>query len=163
MLKQLIEKILSQTDVAEIENEMGEYMIDLESRTHKIRREFTHQDGTRKDATQTESAAGSENICEENNNNTSSRHNVRSEISFPTISSSSSLLRLPKLTLPTFSGNILDWPTFWDSFESSFHLNSGLPDIQMFSYLKSLTQNAAARTIVGFPLTNANYAKAVEL
>ena len=52
---------------------------------------------------------------------------------------------------------------FLDSFESSIHLNSALPGIQKYSYLKSLTQDAAARAIDGFPLTNANYVKAVEL
>ena len=104
------------------------------------------------------------NIHEDNNNNTSSQHSVRSEVSFPTsITYSASQLRLPKLTFPTISGRILEWPTFWDSFESSSHLNSALPDIQKFSYLKSLTQDAAARAIDGFPLTSTNYVKAVEL
>ncbi|MCG8033931.1 MAG: DUF1759 domain-containing protein, partial [Candidatus Thiodiazotropha taylori] len=95
-------------------------------------------------------------------NNTASQHSISSEVSYPTVSSASQL-RLPKLTLPSFSGSILEWPTFWDSFESSIHLNSALPDIQKFSYLKSLTQDAAARAIDGFPLTNANYTKAIEL
>ena len=167
LLKQINEKLLSQTDVADIENEIvdtEEYMIDLESRVRKTRREFMRQDGTRSDATPTDSAAGMANIRENNNNNISSQPSVRSEVSFPTfITSSASKLRLPKLTFPTFSRKTLEWTTFWDSFESNIHLNSALPDIQKFSYLKSLTQYAAARVIDGFPLTTANYVKAVEL
>ena len=80
LLKQLKEMILSQTDVADIENEIvdtEEYMIDLESMVRKARREFMRQDGTRSDATPTDSAAGMAHIREDNNNNTSSQHSVR--------------------------------------------------------------------------------------
>ena len=37
--------------------------------------------------------------------------------------------RLPKLSLPTFSGNPLNWPTFWDSFEAAVHKNPHLTGI----------------------------------
>ena len=32
-----------------------------------------------------------------------------------------SSIRLPKLQLPNFDGNILRWPEFWDIYESSVH------------------------------------------
>ena len=54
-----------------------------------------------------------------------------------TSSSPSQYHRLPKLSLPTFNGDILQWQTFWDSFESTIHLNVNLTDVQKFSYLKS--------------------------
>ena len=38
-----------------------------------------------------------------------------------------------------------------------------LTDVQKFSYLRSLLESDAVRTIDGFPLTNANYARAVDL
>ena len=89
-----------------------------------------------------------DSIRAKNNNNTSSQHSVRSEVNFPTtISSFASQIRLSKLTLPTFGGNILELPTFWDSFESSIHLNSALPDIQKFPYLKSLIQDRGYSSI----------------
>ena len=78
-------------------------------------------------------------------------------------SQSSQFHKLPKLSLPIFTGNILEWQTFWDSFESSVHHNDSLSDIQMFSYLRSLLQGDAARVIEGFPLTHTNYIQAVEL
>jgi len=34
--------------------------------------------------------------------------------------------RLPKLSLPMFSGNSLEWLTFWDSFQAAIHLNPSL-------------------------------------
>ena len=78
-------------------------------------------------------------------------------------SQSSQFHKLPKLSLPIFTGNILEWQTFWDSFESSVHHNDSLSDIQRFSYLRSLLQGDAVRVIEGFPLTHTNYIQAVEL
>ena len=78
-------------------------------------------------------------------------------------SQSSQFHKLPKLSLPIFTGNILEWQTFWDSIESSVHHNDFLSDIQRFSYLRSLLQGDAARVIEGFPLTHTNYIQAVEL
>lgn len=49
----------------------------------------------------------------------------------PTISNSSySMSRLPKLALPTFDGNPLNWQTFWDSFRTAVHDNPHLSNIQ---------------------------------
>ena len=78
-------------------------------------------------------------------------------------SQSSQFHKLPKLSLPIFTGNILEWQTFWDSFESSLHHNDSLSDIQRFSYLRSLLQGDAARVIEGFSLTHTNYIQDVEL
>ena len=53
--------------------------------------------------------------------------------------------------------------TFWDSFRSVVHENSGLHAIDKFNYLKSLLNGSAATTIAGLPLTSANYDAAIEL
>ena len=71
--------------------------------------------------------------------------------------------RLPKLTLPTFSGNPLAWLTFWDSFQAAIHLNPNLSGVQKFNYLKAQLQGNAARTIDGIPLCDQNYLHAVTL
>ena len=71
--------------------------------------------------------------------------------------------RLPKLDLPHFDGDVLQWSTFWDSYESTIHLNHTLTAVQKFSYLKAQLQGSAAQTIAGFALTNANYDTAVSL
>ena len=76
---------------------------------------------------------------------------------------SANYYRLPKLTLPTFNGDVQTWQTFWDSFESTVHQNINLTDVQRFSYLKSQLEETAARTIDGFALTHTNYARAVDL
>lgn len=71
--------------------------------------------------------------------------------------------RLPKLSLPTFSGNPLMWQTFWDSFEAAVHLNPNLTGVEKFNYLRAQLEGEAARTVGGFPLTNANYDQSVSL
>ena len=71
--------------------------------------------------------------------------------------------RLPKLTLPMFSGDPLTWQTFWDSFYVSIHVNRSLSGIQKFTYLKAQLEGDAARAIAGLPLTDANYAHSIAL
>ena len=71
--------------------------------------------------------------------------------------------RLPKLDLPHFDGDVLNWSTFWDSFESSIHYNTTLTPIQKFSYLKAQLVGIAAQTVTGFALTHANYETAIAL
>ena len=71
--------------------------------------------------------------------------------------------RLPKLTLPTFSGNPLHWLTFWDSFQAAIHLNPNLSAVQKFNYLKAQVDGDAAKTIEGFPLSDQNYLHAVTI
>ena len=61
--------------------------------------------------------------------------------------------KLPKLEMPKFSGDILQWDTFWQLFEVNIHLQPGLPDSTKFSYLRCLLQDGAADVIKGLPLT----------
>ena len=43
--------------------------------------------------------------------------------------------QLPKLSLPTFSGDPLQWQMFWDSFDAAVHSNVSLSGVQKFNYL----------------------------
>ena len=80
-----------------------------------------------------------------------------------TTSSHNHSSRLPKLNLPTFSGNPLHWFTFWDSFEAAVHSNTSLGGVQKFTYLKAQLMGDASRAVTGFPLTNSNYEQAITL
>ena len=71
--------------------------------------------------------------------------------------------RLPKLELPTFSGDPLTWQSFWDSFDAAVNSNPTLSPIHKFNYLKAQLQGDAARTISGLPLTELNYAQSITL
>lgn len=72
-------------------------------------------------------------------------------------------IRLPKIDLPTFSGNYDDWYTFYDTFEKLIHLNNKLSEIQKFHYLRSSLREKAADIIKSFDITSANYAEAYSL
>ena len=71
--------------------------------------------------------------------------------------------RLPKLSLPNFSGNPLAWQSFRDSFDAAVHNNPSLDGIQKFNYLRAQLEGDAARVIAGLPLTSANYDNAMTL
>ena len=78
-------------------------------------------------------------------------------------SNSGATTRLPKLTIPVFSGDPLQWQSFWDCFEAAVHNNSSLSDVQKLSYLRAQLQHDAARVVAGFPLTGVNYEHSVTL
>ena len=48
--------------------------------------------------------------------------------------------RLPKLTLPIYTGDPLSWQTFWDSFSAVVDTSPTLGAIQKFSYLRAQLQ-----------------------
>ncbi|XP_063416451.1 uncharacterized protein LOC134698089 [Mytilus trossulus] len=80
-----------------------------------------------------------------------------------TFSNSSMYHKLPKLTLPTFGGNILEWQPFWDSFCAAVHENLSLNDVQKFNYLRSQLNGEASQCISGLQITNTNYAQALNV
>ena len=73
-----------------------------------------------------------------------------------------SQIKLPKLNLPIFDGNILCWKEFWDIFNSSVH-EQEVPNMTKLSYLKGALCGAAAAVIGGVSITNDNYGIAIEL
>ena len=72
-------------------------------------------------------------------------------------------VKLPKLSLKRFNGDITQWSTFWDTFQSSIDSNPGLSNIDKFNYLKSLLEGPASEAVSGLKLTAANYTEAVQI
>ena len=72
----------------------------------------------------------------------------------------SSKVRLPKLTLQSFDGELTSWTPFWDAFKAAVHDNGVLSDIDKFNYLRGLLQGSA---ISGLALTAANYREPVSI
>ena len=81
----------------------------------------------------------------------------------PTVksSSSSSQIRLEKLSLPDFDGNILSFYSFWQSFDGRVHSNSSLNAIDKFDYLISKCTGIAADSLKAIPRTADGYDLAV--
>ena len=71
--------------------------------------------------------------------------------------------RLPKITLPKFKGDVTQFRSFWDSFESTVHTNIDLTKIDKFNYLVSLLEGTASRAIAELPITEENYDAAVDI
>ena len=76
---------------------------------------------------------------------------------------SSTKVKLPKFSLPSFAGDATQWISFWDSFASAIHDNNDLNNIDKFQYLRSCLQGSAAETVAGLQLTSANCKEAVKL
>ena len=71
--------------------------------------------------------------------------------------------KLPKCSIQSFSGNPIEFQSFWDSFEASVNSNETLEDITKFTYLKSFLTGHALSAIQGLSLTSENYQKAVKI
>ena len=72
-------------------------------------------------------------------------------------------MKLPKIELSKFSGQVLKWKTFLDQFESGIHSKESLSDIDKFTCLKGLLTGSARDCIFGLSLTVQNYKKAVNI
>ena len=46
-------------------------------------------------------------------------------------------VKLSLIYIPKFSGELLEWPTFFDSFKAAIDTSSDLHDIKKFTYLRS--------------------------
>lgn len=71
--------------------------------------------------------------------------------------------KLPKFELPDFSGDILNWHSFWDVFETEVDKRTSIADATKFIYLNSKLKGEAKATLSGLTPNNVNYAKAVTL
>ena len=71
-------------------------------------------------------------------------------------------VKLPKLDLPHFSGDVLEWASFDESFLAAVDSRT-INNVQKFSYLRAHLKGEALSTVSGLSLTAANYATAYDL
>ncbi|XP_062541522.1 uncharacterized protein LOC134209551 [Armigeres subalbatus] len=69
-------------------------------------------------------------------------------------------LKLPRMNLPVFSGNYLEWQSFIDLFRSMVDQNPSLRDSQKLYFLKTNLSGEAASLISHLKIEDANYAPA---
>lgn len=70
--------------------------------------------------------------------------------------------KLPKITLPTFSGDLSTWNNFVDLFSTLVDGNATLTGIEKFQYLISCLSGEALAIVKGVSLSSDNYAVAFE-
>ena len=72
-------------------------------------------------------------------------------------------VRLAKLEIEKFDGDVINWSSFWDQFSSAIHENDSLSKINKFIYLKSFLCDSAKLTISGLSLSSEKYKEAIDL
>nr|XP_034192184.1 uncharacterized protein LOC117609680 [Osmia lignaria] len=65
--------------------------------------------------------------------------------------------RLPRIELPIFNGNLLEWQSFYDSFKSMVHDNEDILGVQRFHYLKRSLRGEIASVIDTLNASHENY------
>lgn len=139
ILQKLDDEILAITEEKDIEREIEESDL-LRERIHgtivriDVAISSTHQ-------TQSPVVEGTQEVGSNNSSTTSSAAKIK----------------LPKLSLKKFKGDIKEWTPFWDSYRSAIHDNPDLSDIDKFNYLNSLLESSAAEAIAGLKITSSNY------
>lgn len=68
-----------------------------------------------------------------------------------------SLVRLPKIDLPKFSGSYHDWLEFRDTFVSIIHNNEGIDNINKLHYLRASLKGSASLIIDNLDFRSDNY------
>jgi hypothetical protein len=69
---------------------------------------------------------------------------------------------LPKLDLPTFKGDIFQWSSFWDVFESEVN-SKGYGGATKFNFLISKLEGEAKASLLGLTSSNDNYRTAKDI
>ena len=75
----------------------------------------------------------------------------------------SKMIKLPKLDISTFDGNILYWLTFWEQYCIAIHDRADLSQAQKLGYLQqSLKDGSAKNVIEGLSHSGEQYTEAVK-
>ena len=69
----------------------------------------------------------------------------------------------PKMNLPRFSGEILRWQSFWQTFEAEIHSDPITPNITKFNYLMGQLEPKVTKVVANLAATNDNYPVLVKL
>ena len=77
--------------------------------------------------------------------------------------SSRPTVKLPKLYINKYDGEISLWQEFWDQFQTAIHENFELSKTEKLTYLKSYLVGPAARAIAGLKITESNYDAAIDM
>ena len=70
---------------------------------------------------------------------------------------SSANIKLPKLNLPVFSGNYMEWTSFFDLFKAAVIDNISLQGSQKLRYLRASVKDVAAKLLALIPVTDQKF------
>ena len=96
------------------------------------------------------------------NNSLEIKRLLKGHVSTPSASDSKGV-RLPKLDVPKFDGNILNWRSFWEQFQVSVHDRSNLAESEKLVYLQhALKDGSAKQAIEGLSRSGEYYSEAID-
>lgn len=88
---------------------------------------------------------------------------VHEPVSASLNTSDKSHLTLPKVYVPTFTGDYQSWKSFYDLFDALINKNATLTDVEKLHYLKSSVGGEAERLIQHLTIANSNYKPAWDI
>ena len=72
-------------------------------------------------------------------------------------------IKLPKIDVPTFDGNILNWGVFWEQFRATIHSRDRLSDADKLAYLQQALRGGTAKHVIeGLTRSAGSYYEAVK-
>ena len=72
-------------------------------------------------------------------------------------------VKLPKLDVPTFNGNLIHWKQFWDQFAVAVHNKTNLSNAEKTVYLQQVIKDGSAKNAIeGLSHSGDNYNEAIE-
>ena len=57
-------------------------------------------------------------------------------------------IKLPKINVPTFNGNLLNWNSFWQQFNVAIHSKVQFDDAEKLVYLRDALKDEPARHVI---------------
>ena len=72
-------------------------------------------------------------------------------------------VKISKLVINKFDGNVLYFISFWDQFKAAIHSNAKLNNIDKFNYLISYLKGEPLDTIPVLTLSSENYTRSVNI
>ena len=73
-----------------------------------------------------------------------------------------SRVKLPKLDIPTFNGDLLNWKQFWEQFCVAVHNRTSISNAEKLAYLRNALKDGTAKSVIeGLSKTGEHYVEAV--
>ncbi|KAH3846642.1 hypothetical protein DPMN_088944 [Dreissena polymorpha] len=140
-VRTLNDKIVNYNDIKDLSSKLVEgksYLFDIELKIQRLRDNLNKSIGNKEEIRSTSNISQDENnsrqpesdreiVCTLDEIQTGlpklNRQTLQVSTTKTMTNQSVSFQKLPKLSLPSFHGDIVDWQTFWDSFKCSVHQN----------------------------------------
>ncbi|XP_040068439.1 uncharacterized protein LOC120841586 [Ixodes scapularis] len=132
------------TTVTEYDDEAIRMMALLDCKANSLRRKEQQAQATQMTTSATTSATATTDLGRNRTNITSG-------------------VKLPKLRLQTFNGEVSAWQSFWEQFGRAIHENDSIPRSGKFQYLHNHVTGPAAAAIAGLQASEACYDDAIEI